>query len=203
MNIYQKEYTAFMESVCKQFNCCEALPALKEGFKALCESTYVDYEPYDIDRFTGQGEETFEPAEFDDTSTLQALKRGLKRVFPSEIKVYLTGENSGFPYLRIELDRGPIYGANVHYFLGTIKLKANSTISVSAPLRCDDSRGLVGAIHHYGDNAKETTISLDDPNILDKLYTIFVPYADEAGRHLERKNLNLHVQKLYDENINS
>ena len=192
MNTKQKKYTAFMESVCKEFNCPEMFPALNAGFKAFCEA-------YDIDRFTGQGEETFEPTEFDDTTTLQALARGLKRVFPSLIKVSLTDENSDFPYLRIEMDDGPIYGADANHFLGTIKLKDNSTISVSAPLRCDDSEG-VNVIHHYGDNATETTISLDDPNILDKLYTIFVPYAEEARSHLERKNLNLHVQKLYDEN---
>ena len=38
MNANQKEYMTFMESVCKVFNCSEALPPLKEGFKALCES---------------------------------------------------------------------------------------------------------------------------------------------------------------------
>ena len=34
----KKIYTAFMESVCKEFNCMPALPALKEGFRALCEA---------------------------------------------------------------------------------------------------------------------------------------------------------------------
>lgn len=34
----KKVYTAFMESVCNEFNCMPALPALKEGFKALCEA---------------------------------------------------------------------------------------------------------------------------------------------------------------------
>ena len=39
MNYNQKKiYTAFMESVCKEFKCMPALPALKEGFRALCES---------------------------------------------------------------------------------------------------------------------------------------------------------------------
>lgn len=42
MNTYQKYYTAFMESVCKQFNCPDALPALTEGFYALCEATAKD-----------------------------------------------------------------------------------------------------------------------------------------------------------------
>ena len=44
MNTYQKSYTAFMESVCKQFNCTDALPTLKEGFEALCEATTSDWE---------------------------------------------------------------------------------------------------------------------------------------------------------------
>ena len=44
MNTYQKSYTAFMESVCKQFNCTDALPTLKEGFEALCEATDPDWE---------------------------------------------------------------------------------------------------------------------------------------------------------------
>lgn len=42
MNTNQKKYTAFMESVCKEFNCPEMLPALNAGFKAFCESTMVD-----------------------------------------------------------------------------------------------------------------------------------------------------------------
>ena len=39
MNTNQKKYTAFMESVCKEFNCPEMLPALNAGFKALCEAS--------------------------------------------------------------------------------------------------------------------------------------------------------------------
>ena len=43
MNYNQKKiYTAFMEGVCKKFKCMPALPALKEGFKALCEAEGVD-----------------------------------------------------------------------------------------------------------------------------------------------------------------
>ena len=38
MNTNQKKYTAFMESVCKEFNCPEMIPALNAGFKAFCES---------------------------------------------------------------------------------------------------------------------------------------------------------------------
>ena len=38
MNKNQQKYTAFMESVCKEFNRAEMLPALKEGFRAFCEA---------------------------------------------------------------------------------------------------------------------------------------------------------------------
>ena len=38
MNKQQESYAAFMESVCNTFNCPEALPALKEGFRAFCEA---------------------------------------------------------------------------------------------------------------------------------------------------------------------
>ena len=44
MNKIQQKYSAFMESVCTQFNCKQALPALKQGFKAFCESVDVDYD---------------------------------------------------------------------------------------------------------------------------------------------------------------
>jgi hypothetical protein len=38
MSMLTSTYSAFIESVCNQFNCREALPALKEGFKAFCEA---------------------------------------------------------------------------------------------------------------------------------------------------------------------
>ena len=43
MNTNQKKYTAFMESVCKEFNCPEAIPALNAGFKAFCEANDYYY----------------------------------------------------------------------------------------------------------------------------------------------------------------
>ncbi len=42
MNTNQQKYTAFMESVCKEFNCPEMLPALTAGFKAFCEAVDTD-----------------------------------------------------------------------------------------------------------------------------------------------------------------
>lgn len=41
----QQKYTAFMESVCKEFNCPEMLPALNAGFKAFCEATSTFHDP--------------------------------------------------------------------------------------------------------------------------------------------------------------
>lgn len=43
MNSNEKLYTAFMESVCTQFDCMNAFPALNEGFSALCEAE--NFEP--------------------------------------------------------------------------------------------------------------------------------------------------------------
>lgn len=51
MKTNQNSYTVFMESVCSQFNCPEALPALKEGFKAFCEA--FDNRTGNLQRFTG------------------------------------------------------------------------------------------------------------------------------------------------------
>ena len=38
MDNYQKLYMGFMESICRQFNCPNAILPLREGFKAYCES---------------------------------------------------------------------------------------------------------------------------------------------------------------------
>lgn len=57
MNEYQKQYTAFMESVCNQFNCPDAIPALRKGFEAFCEAQTMN-------EGTGYGL-SFEPEKFD------------------------------------------------------------------------------------------------------------------------------------------
>lgn len=107
MNKIQQKYNAFMESVCTQFNCRQALPALKQGFKAFCEAVDVDYDPFDIDnmvanasdaefgaenndsrynidRFTGQGSEEFDDNGtddyMDDTHAVQALCRRVQHL---------------------------------------------------------------------------------------------------------------------------
>ena len=45
MNDMQKRYEAFMESICTKYKCEDALPALREGFGALCESSWLDRNP--------------------------------------------------------------------------------------------------------------------------------------------------------------
>lgn len=57
MNEYQKQYAAFMESVCNQFNCPDAIPALRKGFEALCEAQTMN-------EGTGYGL-SFEPEKYD------------------------------------------------------------------------------------------------------------------------------------------
>ena len=38
MNPIQKSYSSFIESVCKQFDCTDAIRPLQDGFSALCEA---------------------------------------------------------------------------------------------------------------------------------------------------------------------
>lgn len=42
MNSLQKSYHSFIESVCKQFDCTDAIRSLQEGFAALCEADTGD-----------------------------------------------------------------------------------------------------------------------------------------------------------------
>ena len=119
MNKNQQKYTAFMESVCKEFNCPEVLPALNAGFKALCESTMVEYDPFDIDamvanandaefgsdntderynidRYTGQGVEGPDEesmVEFSDSKIASSLARRLQNILgqytPDVFRIYV------------------------------------------------------------------------------------------------------------------
>ena len=42
MNSLQKSYHAFIESVCNEFGCTDAIHPLQEGFSALCEADSGD-----------------------------------------------------------------------------------------------------------------------------------------------------------------
>ncbi len=53
MNTNQKYYTAFMESICNHFKCMDALPALNEGFNALCESEAFNSQTGELKRYQG------------------------------------------------------------------------------------------------------------------------------------------------------
>lgn len=67
MNYTQKKvYTAFMESVCKEFKCMTALPALKEGFRALCESEGDGVLPGDSQLFLYDQENFYTETPFDE-----------------------------------------------------------------------------------------------------------------------------------------
>ena len=48
----QKKYTAFLESVCNKFSCPEAIPALKEGFRAFCEAAFCEGTGQAYQRYT-------------------------------------------------------------------------------------------------------------------------------------------------------
>lgn len=62
MNPMQKSYSSFVESVCKQFGCTDAIRPLQEGFGALCEADTGD---------TGNGSPEI-PAGFCPTTGAQA-----------------------------------------------------------------------------------------------------------------------------------
>ena len=44
MSMLARTYSAFVESVCTEFGCRDALPVLQEGFRAYCESSGMDPE---------------------------------------------------------------------------------------------------------------------------------------------------------------
>ena len=42
MDAIQKQYHAFIESVCTKYGCKDAAPVLQKGFSALCESEWAE-----------------------------------------------------------------------------------------------------------------------------------------------------------------
>ena len=152
MNTNQKKYTAFMESVCKEFNCPEMLPALKEGFKAFCESTMVEYDPFDIDamvanatdaefgsdntderynidRYTGQGvegldEESME--ELSDSKITSSLARRLQNILgqytPGVISIYVVPPTNENSFAVGMSSR--IGAHHRHRLLGTVRVES-------------------------------------------------------------------------------
>lgn len=84
MNAYQKSYTAFMESVCKQFNCPDALPALTEGFKAFCEATSKDtFQPSRaplkvMEWYLSNNDQKWRLSDSNSTSSMRKVKRYIR-----------------------------------------------------------------------------------------------------------------------------
>ena len=103
MNTNQKKYTAFMESVCKEFNCPEMLPALNAGFKAFCEASECQPVNLSDDEFRVQLART-KPQE---TNLLQ----GLADISNGALSVR---EGSYGPYLQPT-------DSDIHFYLETDK----------------------------------------------------------------------------------
>ena len=97
MNTNQKKYTAFMESVCKEFNCPEMLPVLKDGFKAFCEA--MESEPFETwasrQPWTSEYDQVIPPNDPDDGNFLSIsryyiVRRGDKY---NVVRAYVAGMN--------------------------------------------------------------------------------------------------------------
>lgn len=112
MNKQQKQYVAFMESICDKLNCREAIPALQEGFKAYCEA-YAAGDPSPIlttpkerlDRFHNFTNLFDEQPYKDKAFTPKQYKEYLKRVrHPSGhmIDGYNNDKWGGYGYVRPE-----------------------------------------------------------------------------------------------------
>ena len=180
MNTNQKKYTAFMESVCKEFNCPEALPALNAGFKALCESTMVEYDPFDIDamvanatdaefgsdntderynidRYTGQGvegpdEESME--EFSDSQIARSLARRLQNIFgqytPGVIRIYVDPPTNENSFT---VGMNSRIGTVRHRLLGTVRVESGKA-----------------SFHDYGANGDYSIdVDLSDDRVAERI----------------------------------
>ena len=70
----KKMYNAFMESICKEFKCMQALPALKDGFKALCEAEGAGVFPGDSQLFLYDQENFYTETPFDELTEEEVCK---------------------------------------------------------------------------------------------------------------------------------
>lgn len=193
MNKIQQKYNAFMESVCAQFNCKQALPALRQGFKAFCEAVDVDYDPFDIDnmvanasdaefgaenndsrynidRVTGQGSVDFDEGDTDDTNVALVAQRLAKRLQTLFDRNTNRGNLTVIPneyrnnYLEIR--------SNGH-FMGTVVVTGN-TVKATYPGHCEDLHNLY-SIGDLRDGMSE--FDLDDPQLADKVADVYLTKA--------------------------
>ena len=76
MPMLASTYSVFIESVCNQFDCREALPALQEGFRAYCESA----DPFNMETWDPYGDRQydmgFSPSDTSDSTLSKAFIAG-------------------------------------------------------------------------------------------------------------------------------
>ena len=195
MNKIQQKYNAFMESVCAQFNCKQALPALKQGFKAFCEAVDVDYDPFDIDnmvanasnaefgsenndsrynidRVTGQGSVDFDEGDADDTNVALVTQRLAKR-----LQVLFDRESYRALSARLDdrHDNWIVIMADGIY-MGTVVVSGN-TVTAEYP---DFSDGNGRSLPFRNVKCSVSKFDLDDPQLADNVATVYLDRAMSA-----------------------
>jgi hypothetical protein len=103
MNTNQKKYTAFMESVCKEFHCPEMLPALNAGFKAFCEAIDTEKPKY----------YSFNDFENQVTNAMRWIFEEHDVPQPVRNRYYKAVEDVGDPLTR---EKDPVLKENIEHF---------------------------------------------------------------------------------------
>lgn len=192
MNKIQQKYNAFMESVCAQFNCKQALPALKQGFKAFCEAVDVDYDPFDIDnmvanasdaefgaenndsrynidRVTGQGSVDFDEGDADDTNVALVTQRLAKRM-----QVLFDRESYRALSARLDDRHDNWIVVNVDgVYMGTVVVSGN-TVTAEYP---EFSDGNGRALPFSDVKCSVSKFDLDDPQLADNVAAVYLDRA--------------------------
>lgn len=218
MNKIQQKYNAFMESVCTQFNCKQALPALKQGFKAFCEAVDVDYDPFDIDnmvanasdaefgaenndsrynidRFTGQGSEEFDDNGsddyMDDTHAVQALCRRLQHLFATDYNDALTkirATQSDFDPTRFIIEAGRPM-LHKPIEIGSGLIRNGKGVAILPGRRETGAR-----LYNFTDKTPERfEFFLDDPQIAEKIAQRAYSVAADCVKHYQQEKLDNRV----------
>ena len=212
MNKIQQKYNAFMESVCAQFNCKQALPALKQGFKAFCEAVDVDYDPFDIDnmvanasdaefgaendddrynidRVTGQGSVDFDEGDADDTNVALVTQRLAKRMQtlfdrePSRGDLMVKPSDMRDNYLFV-ITRGKTMG---------LVIVSGDKVTARYPGHSEN-----GPDFDREDPTGVSEFDLDDPQLADKVAAV---YLDRAPTYLDDLRKNTVDSDVYNRRI--
>lgn len=192
MNKIQQKYNAFMESVCTQFNCKQALPALRQGFKAFCEAVDVDYDPFDIDnmvanasdaefgaenndsrynidRVTGQGSVDFDEGDADDTNVALVTQRLAKR-----LQVLFDRESYRALSARLDDRHDNWIAINVDgIYMGMVVVSGN-TVTAEYP---EFSEGNGRSLPFGGVKCSVSKFDLDDPQLADNVAAVYLDRA--------------------------